>query len=55
LIAKASVGDPTPFFIDVKDAKKISSYCFSYNLPKGTSSSIQKFTNILTEDDVLKF
>jgi hypothetical protein len=29
--------DPTPFFIDFKDAKKI---IFSHKLPTGTSSSV---------------
>jgi hypothetical protein len=47
--------DPTPFFIDAKEAKSKKNFVinFFYNLPKGTSSSAQKF-NFLTEDDVLK-
>jgi hypothetical protein len=47
--------DPTPFFIDAKEAKSKKNFVifFSYNLPKGTSSSAQKF-NFLTEDVVLK-
>jgi hypothetical protein len=34
--------DPTPFFSDFKDAKKIIFllHIFSYNLPAGTLSSI---------------
>jgi hypothetical protein len=36
--------DPTPFFIDFKDAKQIIFffYIFSQNLPTGTSSSVYK-------------
>ncbi len=35
--------DPTPFFINFKDAKKIIFFTFfSHNVPTGTSSSVQK-------------
>jgi hypothetical protein len=35
--------DPTPFFSDFKDAKKIIFFIFfSYNLPAGTLSSKKK-------------
>jgi hypothetical protein len=36
--------DPTRFFIDFKDAKKICFSYFSYNLPSGTSSEVLKIT-----------
>ncbi len=32
--------DPTPFFSDFKDAKKLFFKFFSYNLPVGTLSSV---------------
>jgi hypothetical protein len=36
--------DPTPFFSDFKDAKKIFfPIFFSYNLPTGTATSVLKF------------
>jgi hypothetical protein len=37
-----STSDPTPFFSDFKDAKKVNFYIFSYNLPAGTLSSVLK-------------
>jgi hypothetical protein len=32
--------DPTPFFSDLKDAKKVIFSFFSYNFPAGTLSSV---------------
>ncbi len=32
--------DPTPFFSDFKDAKKLIFHIFSNNLPAGTLSSV---------------
>jgi hypothetical protein len=34
--------DPTPYFNDFKDAKKILFFIFFYNLPAGTLSSVFK-------------
>jgi len=41
--------DPTPFFIDLKDAKKYLFFFifFSYNLPTGTSSQPKKINFLL--------
>jgi hypothetical protein len=40
--------DPTPFFSDFKDAKKLFFIIFfSYNLPTGTIVSLKKFNLLL--------
>jgi hypothetical protein len=39
--------DPTPFFIDFKDAKKNFFTFFSHSLPTGTSSSVSKVNFLL--------
>ncbi len=47
--------DPTPFFSDYKDAKKIFLFIFfSYNLPAGTLSSVLKIY-FFAKTFVLKF